>query len=241
MQWKHVRMKRQRGGVVRNSIGIAIFLILGMVALGGSLFGSSLISTFAAEPCSGGDQTYRVVWGDSLNAIASRYGTTVAILASHNKIANPNLIFVNQRICIPAKTAPAKGIVVATKNQYVTLARQFAIEAGISPDIFVKQINQESGFNPKAVSHAGAIGIAQFIPATAASLGINPYDPVQSLRGAANLMARYQKQYGGDYAKALAAYNAGAGTVQNAISRGGANWRQHLPLETNNYIRVILG
>ena len=126
-------------------------------------------------------------------------------------------------------------------NQYVNLARQDALEAGISPDIFVRQINEESGFNPYAISPAGAIGIAQFMPATAAGLGVNPRDPVDALQGAARLMAHYVRQYGGSYAQALAAYNAGPGRVALAIYFGGWNWRAYLPYETRAYIRIILG
>lgn len=123
----------------------------------------------------------------------------------------------------------------------MNLARQDALNVGFPPDVFVRQINEESGFNPSAVSPAGAIGIAQFMPATAASLGVNPWNPVQSLQGASRLMENYTQQYGGDVAKALAAYNAGPGTVQRAVSLGGAGWRAFLPAETQNYIRIILG
>src|SRR3989440_12894885 len=87
------------------------------------------------------------------------------------------------------------------KSQYVAIAQQDAIAAGIPSDYFVRQINDESGFNPNSVSPAGAVGIAQFLPGTAAGLGINPWDPLQALRGAARLMANYDHQYGGDYAK----------------------------------------
>ncbi len=128
------------------------------------------------------------------------------------------------------------------KSVYIAMAQQDAIDAGISPDYFVRQINQESGFNPNAVSPAGAVGIAQFLPSTAAGLGINPWDPKQALYGAAQFMAGYARNYGGDYAKALAAYNAGSGTVQYAINAcGAANWMNCLPGETRNYIYVIMG
>jgi soluble lytic murein transglycosylase-like protein len=127
------------------------------------------------------------------------------------------------------------------KSQYVAIAQQDAIAVGISPDYFVRQINNESGFNPNADSPAGAVGIAQFLPGTAAGLGINPLDPIQALRGAAQLMANYAHQYGGDYAKALAAYNGGSGTVQNAVNNCGANWLNCLPGETRHYIYVIMG
>jgi soluble lytic murein transglycosylase-like protein len=125
-------------------------------------------------------------------------------------------------------------------TSYVDVARQAASSVGINGDLFVRQIQQESQFNPGAVSAAGAIGIAQFMPATAAQYGIDPHDPVQSLNAAARYMANFSSAYGGDYAKALAAYNAGPGAVDYAVSMGGSNWIAYLPAETQNYINVIL-
>ena len=103
---------------------------------------------------------------------------------------------------------------------------------GISPTRFTRQIKQESGFNPKAGSSAGARGIAQFMPATAKAEGVNLDDgkAADDLDGAARLMARYLKQYDGDWRSALTAYNAGPGRV------GGK-----LPAETRHYIDVIVG
>ncbi len=126
------------------------------------------------------------------------------------------------------------------KSQYIAIAQQDATAVGISPVYFVRQINQESGFNPYAVSPAGAEGIAQFEPGTAAGMGINPWNPVQALQGAAKLMASYNNMYGGNYAKALAAYNGGTGTVQYAVNNC-ANWLNCLPGETRHYIYVIMG
>jgi Transglycosylase SLT domain len=123
---------------------------------------------------------------------------------------------------------------------YVQDACQAAHDAGINPTLFVRQINEESGFNPGEVSPAGAEGIAQFMPETAAGMGINPWDPQAALQGAAKYMARLQTNFGGDYAEALAAYNAGTGTVQSAVARCGLAWRECLPAETQNYLKVIL-
>ncbi len=141
----------------------------------------------------------------------------------------------------PVLNNPVLPPMTLPKSQYVAIARQDAIAVGISPDYFVRQINAESGFNPNSVSPAGAVGIAQFLPSTAAGLGINPWDPIQALRGAARLMANYAHNYGGDYAKALAAYNGGSGTLQNAVNNCGANWLNCLPGETRHYIYVIMG
>jgi len=113
-------------------------------------------------------------------------------------------------------------------------ARQAAQRAGIDPDVFVRQIQQESGFNPTAQSPAGATGIAQFMPATAQGMGIDPTDPYASLDGAAKLMASNLEKYGGDYAKALAAYNAGPGNVDKY---GGVPPFE----ETQRYVSNILG
>jgi hypothetical protein len=136
------------------------------------------------------------------------------------------------------KTTPAS---YAAPNDYVRMARQAASNAGISPDAFQRQIQQESGFNPNAGSPAGAEGIAQFMPGTAASMGVNAYDPSSALPGAARLMAGLASQFGGDYAKALAAYNAGPGAVQSAVAQGGGNWLAHMPAETQQYVATIMG
>lgn len=125
-------------------------------------------------------------------------------------------------------------------NNYVTLAYNDAVANHIDPNYFVAQIKQESGFNPNARSGAGAEGIAQFMPATAAGLGVNPLDPVAALAAAAKLMGNYVRSYGSE-AKALAAYNAGPGAVQNAVYLGGSNWEVYLPAETQNYIKTIMG
>jgi soluble lytic murein transglycosylase-like protein len=125
-------------------------------------------------------------------------------------------------------------------SPYVALAAQDALAAGISPTLFVRQINVESGFNPQALSPAGAEGIAQFLPGTAAALGIDAWNPVAALRAAAGLMASYVHRYGGNDAQALAAYNAGSGSLQGALNRCGVQWLSCLPPETQRYIHLIL-
>ncbi len=127
-----------------------------------------------------------------------------------------------------------------TSLDYRLLARQDAQNAGINPDLFEKQISQESGFNPNAVSPAGAIGIAQFMPSTAKGLGISPYDAVQSLSGAASLMSRYYTRYQ-SYDKALAACNAGPDSLNRALLNCGSGWRACVPAETQKYIIAIMG
>jgi len=140
----------------------------------------------------------------------------------------------------PAQTNANLPPMAIADSPYVSVAQQAALAAGISPVYFVRQINQESRFNPDAVSPAGAVGIAQFLPSTAAGLGVNPWDPTQALYGAARMMANAYHQYG-DYAKALAAYNAGSGQLQSAVYACGVNWLSCMPAETQNYVYVIMG
>lgn len=109
-------------------------------------------------------------------------------------------------------------------------ARAAAKRHGLDPDIFSRQIGQESGFNANAKSPAGALGVAQIMPATARSWGIDPMNPRAALDAAAKNMARMVKQHG-SYEAALRGYNAGEGAIEK--SKGYA--------ETNDYVRKILG
>lgn len=118
-----------------------------------------------------------------------------------------------------------------TREELIEYARTAAIRNGIDPEIFVRQINQESGFNVSAKSPAGAKGIAQIVPVW--HPGVNVDDPFESLDYAAALMASHFAKYG-DYPRALAAYNAGGGTVDKY---GGVPPFE----ETQRYVKSILG
>jgi D-alanyl-D-alanine dipeptidase len=89
-----------------------------------------------------------------------------------------------------------------------------AMKWGVSAALLAAQLKAESGFDPDAVSPAGAQGIAQFMPETAASYGLgDPFDPAASIDAQGRLMSDLLKQFGGRPALALAAYNAGPGAV----------------------------
>lgn len=116
---------------------------------------------------------------------------------------------------------------------YVDLARAAARRHGVPEDLFLRLVQQESAFNPRAVSHKGAIGLAQLMPGTAAMLGVNPRDPQQNLDGGARyLRAQYDRFR--SWRLALAAYNAGPGAVRE---HGGVPPYK----ETQNYVKAILG
>jgi soluble lytic murein transglycosylase-like protein len=104
---------------------------------------------------------------------------------------------------------------------------------GLDPALLAGLIKQESGFNANARSGAGAQGLTQLMPGTAAGLGVtNPLDPAQAIEGGAKYLKQQLDRFGGDVARALAAYNAGPGAVQRF---GG------VPpyAETQNYVRAV--
>jgi transglycosylase-like protein with SLT domain len=119
-----------------------------------------------------------------------------------------------------------------TTAQLQAFARAVALRNGVNPAVFLRQISQESGWNPTARSSAGALGIAQIMPSTAASWGVNPLNPREALAAAAHHDAEYLRAYKGSYQKMLAAYNAGPGAVASGAWRGYS--------QTTNYVRSIL-
>ncbi len=121
----------------------------------------------------------------------------------------------------------------AYRGEYMTLARAAAARHGVPEDLFLRLVQQESGWNAGAVSPKGATGLAQLMPETAALLGVNPNDPKQNLEGGARYLRRMYERFG-NWRHALAAYNAGPEAVEkyNGIPPYA---------ETKNYVRVIYG
>jgi soluble lytic murein transglycosylase-like protein len=117
---------------------------------------------------------------------------------------------------------PVAGVAIVPSFDRANLramVERAASEAGVDPQLLDAMAQAESGYDPSAVSHAGAQGLLQLMPKTAASLGVrNPFDPMQNARGAARYLAQLQTQFG-DVRLAVAAYNAGPGAVRSAGNR----------------------
>lgn len=121
---------------------------------------------------------------------------------------------------------------------YAPALQQAAEEAGVDPRLLASLVWAESNFRADARSHAGAIGLAQLMPGTAAGLGVDPHDPMDNLRGGARYLAAQLDRFGREDL-ALAAYNAGPGRVARA---GGipdiAETRAYVPRVLSYYAQL---
>ncbi|MEZ5797463.1 MAG: lytic transglycosylase domain-containing protein [Paracoccaceae bacterium] len=119
------------------------------------------------------------------------------------------------------------------KGKYLEVAKAAARKHGVPEDLFLRLIQQESGWNPGAVSNKGATGLAQLMPGTARKLGVDINNPHENVEGGARYLRMMYDKFG-SWKLALAAYNAGPGAVEK---HGG------VPpyAETKGYVKAILG
>jgi len=133
---------------------------------------------------------------------------------------------------VPTTTAasPGNGTV-----PFQSLIEESCARYGVDPALLAGLIEQESHFDPTVGSSAGAQGLTELMPETAASLGVtDPHDPAQSIDAGARLLSEKLAEFGGDTELALAAYNAGSGAVQQ--------YHGIPPYpETQEYVKKVLG
>ena len=128
------------------------------------------------------------------------------------------------------RNGPYRG---AYRGRFLEMAREAARRHNVPEDLFARLVQQESGWNPAARSHKGAMGLAQLMPQTAKSLGVDPTDPAENLEGGARYLAAQYRTFG-SWRLALAAYNAGPDAVKKYGGVPPFN-------ETKNYVRIIWG
>jgi hypothetical protein len=165
--------------------------------------------------------------GNGQMIAAPQEGETVKV----QSVGNPTVI----RRVLPAES-PSSTAAAASSSltgvPYANLFTSAAARYGVDASLLAAVASQESGFDSRAVSPSGAQGLMQFMPSTAKGLGVNAFDPASSIDGAARYLSNLTSQFGST-PLALAAYNAGPGTVRQY---GG------IPpyTETQNYVRSVM-
>ena len=138
---------------------------------------------------------------------------------------------------VPLPPIP-KPVVDRSEDEICHALTTAAQQNDVPAPFFIRLLFQESRFRPEVVSHAGAQGIAQFMPGTADQMGLeNPYDPVQAIPASARLLRDLVKQFG-NLGLAAAAYNAGPKRVADWLAAKG---KSKLPEETQGYVKTITG
>ena len=189
---------------------------------------------------------HRVANGETLWNIASRYGSSVSAIAEANRITDPSFIRAGQELRIPgvkgdrAAQRPSRGgaqlggptglmpsgmaAVVAARQGIGRIIVAEARRQGVPPAFALAVAWQESGWQPRVVSYAGAIGVMQLLPSTGEWVGatmlgrsVNLWDAEQNVLAGVRLLQHYLVRYGGDRSLALAAYYQG----QSAADRYG--------------------
>ncbi len=127
-----------------------------------------------------------------------------------------------------------RGYAQSSKPQLLSMISQISKKHGVDEKLVKALVQQESGFNPNAKSHCGAMGLMQLMPSTAKTLGVrDAYNPVQNVDGGVRHLKWLLSKYNGNVILALAAYNAGSGAVDK--------YKDVPPYaETQNYVKKIL-
>lgn len=148
----------------------------------------------------------------------------------------------NARASYEETIEPARAVETAVQppasptEQFCRALKQAAEESGIPVPFFARLLWQESRFRSNEVSQAGAQGVAQFMPETAAEVGLDdPFDPMKALPASAKFLRKLRDDFG-NLGLAAAAYNAGPGRIQKWLAK-----ESELPRETRDYVRIITG
>jgi len=172
-----------------------------------------------------------------------RQGSMVRLTAACVSLAAALAYLMPARAEPQGKEAPVTAAATDAKDRRPsvddicrTLA-QAAADNELPEEFFTRLIWQESRFDPTAVSPAGAQGIAQFMPQTAAMRGlINAFEPLEALRESASYLRELRTTFRGSLGLAAAAYNAGPAQVEAWLAG-----RRGLPFETEAYVRIVTG
>ena len=196
-----------------------------------------------AESASRGETVVHIVSrGSTLTHIALRHGVSVSAIVAANRIANPSLIFAGQRLVIPKTGSSATR--ATSRPQMSTSMQTLVARRAWMRDVLVREADrhdvprslvlavawQESGWQQKVVSHAGAVGVMQLMPGTAEWIGdtmlgrrVRIHQARDNIHAGVRLLRHYLDRYDGNLDRVLAAYYQGQRAVETqgiyAVSR----------------------
>jgi LysM repeat protein len=190
----------------------------------------------AAAPRRTASLVHVVNRGSSLWTIARHYGVSVASIVSANRLADPGRIFAGQRLVIPGGTAPTASPTprakMSSRMAAIVEGRDFvrriivreADRHGVPRALALAVAWQESGWQQRVVSYAGAVGVMQLMPGTAEWVGqtmlrrpVRIHEARSNIAAGVRLLSHYLQRYGGNRDLVLAAYYQG----QRAVDRYG--------------------
>lgn len=156
---------------------------------------------------SGGNQPAGGTVGSFAKALTNAQNAPASAGASSNNDLPP--------LPIAPDGETVRPLPASSASEFTPLVQQSAGKYGVDPGLVTAVIQAESGGNPSAVSHAGAMGLMQLMPETVSESGIdNPYDPAQNIDAGTRKLSGLLSEFGGNVDLALAAYNAGSGAVR---------------------------
>jgi len=155
---------------------------------------------------------------------------TGALLLSDQKIDAPIAVYAVEGAPAIRTTRPRP----ANASRFDSIVQEHASRQALRPELVRAVIQVESGYNPRATSPKGAMGLMQLMPGTARDLGVrDPYDPEENIRGGTKYLRQLLDKYRGNEDLALAAYNAGPG----AVDKHGEKVPPYR--ETKDYVRKV--
>ena len=217
-----------------------------LLAAGAAIAALALVGQVAtsAGSATASSPTYVVQRGDTLSAIASRFGTTSGAIARANRITNPNVVVIGKRLTIPSGASGPRSSGLPAKllahPERVTLRPNFerwAAHYGVPADLLEALAWVESGWQRTIVSPTGAVGIGQLQPATVdhvrlliGNKALDPTNADDNIRMSARFLRFLLDRTGGDTSTTLAAYYQGLRSVTTSPILG----------ETKQYIATVL-
>jgi soluble lytic murein transglycosylase-like protein len=174
-----------------------------------------------------------VVWPASAHAqIYAWRDASGTLVLSDRVIDQPTNVYEVEGAPKYVSTTPVES--TSARERYEPYVLEYSNRHSLRPELVRAVIQVESGYNPRALSPKGAMGLMQLMPETARMLGVQrPYDPEQNIRGGTRYLRLLLDKYDGNEELALAAYNAGSGAVDK--------YGKRIPpyRETRDYVRKV--